>query len=234
MSSSTRIPRNIDGFNSYIVITADYLATGTPTNASRLGIADTELAAWTAIGTEWTPLYAKYSDKKNSRTTAIKDQLLSIIDEAVAFDQTNHLLDRIASSTNATIADLETFNIKGGVLKKTTRSISTTSITELVTVTLQPIGGGLISVKCYTTTGQRAGIYEDADCVQFLYSVGTTPPASVEADGLKSGLSSKGIFTVDTGASSTGKYLYIYFRWYNTHYPALAGPWSILQTTLIV
>jgi len=234
MSGSTRISRGINEFNSYITTTSSYLAAGTPTNASRLGITEAEVAIWIAFATTWTPLFAKYCDKKNSRTTAVRDQLLVVIDQTVDFDQTNHILDRIASSVNATVSDLETFNIKSGVLKKTTHSKSSTPITESITVTLQPIGGGLVQIKCYTSTGQRAGILDDADTVHYMYAVGTTPPLSADADGLKSGLSTKGIFSLDLGASSSGKYLYIYLRWYDTCYPTLAGPWCALQTTLIV
>ncbi len=234
MAGSPRISRSIVEFNSYITTTAAYLAAGTPTNASRLGISESEAATWASHATTWVSLYPKYADKKNSRTTAVIDQLTQVIDQTVSFDQTNHILDRIASSVNATITDFETFNIKSGALKKSTRSTSNTPISEAITATLLPIGGGVVQVKCYTSTGQRAGIYDDADSVQYVYTVGTTPPISADAEGLKSGLSTKGSFQLDLGAASGGKYLYIYFRWYDTHYPKLAGPWCALETTLIL
>jgi hypothetical protein len=234
MTKKTRIPRSIDDFSPYITITSTYLIEGTPTNASRLGITEAEVTTWQGFSISWRPLYTKYSDKKNTRTTAVIDQLYEIIDNCVAFDQTNHILDRIAASTAAIIADFETFNIKSGPLEKTTRSRPVTPISELVSPTIQPIGGGSVSVKCYTSTSQRAGICDGADSVQYLYAVGTTPPASAEAEGLKASISTRATFNLDLETASSGKYLYIYLRWYNTKHPNLAGPWCNLNTTLIL
>jgi len=232
--ASARIPRGIDEFNTYIGNTNSYLLAGTPTNANRLGVTPEELTQWTGFATDWAPLYLKYSDKKNSRTTAIKDQLLEIIGNTTDFDQRNHVLDRIAASPNVTIVDMETFNIKKGVLQKTSRLSSNTPIAEAVTVTIQHLGGGMVTIKCYSTTGQRASIYSDADGVQYLFMVGDTAPVSADAPGLSKELSTKAIITLNLGTASSGKNLYIYFRWYNTTRPELSGPWSALQTSLIV
>jgi len=235
MTAGARIPRGIDDFNPYYTNAIAYLSNGTPTtNAVRLGIIPDELTQLTGFVTAWAPLYTKYSDKKNSRTTAVKDQLLEIIDNVVSFDQDNHILDRIAASPNVTIVDMETFNIKKGALQKTSKSVSSTPISEPVTVTIQPIGGGSMTVKCYSTTGQRASIYDGADSVQYIYQVGDISPASADATGLTKELSTKASFTLALGSGSSAKNLYIYFRWYNTKHPELAGPWSSLQTTLIL
>jgi len=235
MTDQSRIPRGIDGFNPYIIKTVAYFADGTPTtNASRLGISEEEVNQWTGFLTEWSPLYLKYSDKRNSRTTAVIDQLYDIVDRVIAFDQTNHILDRIAVSLNVNIVDLETFNIRKGALQKSGRSIPQKSITDSVSVTLQPIGGGSVSVKCYSPTGARPAILSDADSVQYVYSVGIAAPASAMADGLSKDLSTKGSFTLALGADAAAKSLFIYFRWFNTKHPELAGPWSTLQTTLLL
>ena len=235
MSDGSRIPRQIEEFNSYISTTNTYLLEGAPTtNADRLGILATEVTKWSAIGTLWSPLFMKYSDKKNSRTTAIKDQLLQLITDCVNLDQTCHILDRIAASPNVTIVDMETFNIKKGVLQKTARTVSTSPVAERVMPSIQPIGGGSVSIKCRSTTGEGTAIIGGADSVQYVYQVGNTPPISTEGEGLKNGLSTKASFTVALGTASSAKYLYIYFRWYNTKHPELSGPWSALQTTLIL
>lgn len=234
MPSATRIPRGIMPFNSYINTTNTYFLAGTPTNATRLGIVAAETTAWTGFLTAWNPLFAKYMDKKNSRTTVVIEQLNALIEKTVAFDQTNHILDRIASSTSATIADLETFNIKTGLLQKTTRTIPTTPIAEPVSVTIQALGGGKINLKCYTSTSKRAGIFADADSVQIAYTIGNTPPASAEAEGLNKEISTRGILNLSLGADKAAQYLYIYFRWYSTKRPELSGPWSSLQTNLIM
>ena len=170
MANTSRIPRGIIDFNSYIANTSNYLTAGTPTNAERLGILPAETAQWGGIYTDWAPLYAKYSDKKNSRTTAVTDQLYLLIDTCVALDQECHLLDRIAASPNVTVTDLELFNIKKGTLQSI-RSKPSTPITEQITVILQPLGGGSMNVKCYYPSAQRAGIFEEADSVQYVYVV---------------------------------------------------------------
>ena len=235
MTTRTRIPRGIDPFNGYIMVTSAYLAEGEPaTNAARLGISENDVTRWTAFKTEWEPIYLKYSDKKNSRTVAIKDELYRIINETVLYDQTYYFLDRIATSPNVTIADMETFNIKKGALEKKTRTTPQAPIVEPVSATLIPIGGGSLTVKCYSSTGLRASIFKGADCVQYLFSISDTPPASAEDDILKMGLSTRAIFNLALGTANSGKKVFLYFRWYNTKYPDLAGPWSSLQTILVL
>jgi hypothetical protein len=233
MSDGSRIPRGIDEFNPYIINTSNYMLEGTPTNAERLGVLTSESAQWTGFITDWNPLYAKYSDKKNGRTTAVKDQLLAIIDQCVLLDQTSRILDRVASSPNVTIVDMETFRIKKGVLQKTTRSFSTTPISETPIAAVQPLGGGSLAIKCHSNTS-RASILDGADSVQYVYAVGDTPPASADVQGLSKELTTKASFTLALGAGSSAKYLYIYFRWYNTKHPELASPWSAMVTTLIL
>ena len=224
------MPRGIDQFNIYFPNAVNYLQEGTPkTNAERLGVLTTEVSTFTGFLTEWSPLYAKYSDKKKSRTTSIKDQLLVLIDNVVTFDQTNHILDRIAASPNVTVDDLVSFNIKKGVLQKSPASAGSSPISEQVTVAIQSLGGGMMSIKCYSMTGQRAGIMDDADSVQYLYQVGGQSPDSAETPGMIKELSPKAVFTLSLGAGSALKNLYIYFRWYDTRHPELAGPWSSLQ-----
>ena len=233
MTSIYRIPRAIEEFNPYIINTSNYLADGTPTNATRLGFVETEVEKWTGFAGNWTQLYFKYADKKSSRTTAIKDQLLRIIDDCIELDQDNHLLDRIAASPNANIIDMETFNIKKGILK-VSRSAPKTAITEPVLASIQSIGGGSFTIKCNNSNGGRAAIFADADSVQYTYFVGSTAPTSVNAPGLTKEISTRAAFTLALGAENSEKHLYIYFRWYLTKYPNFAGPWSSMQTALIV
>ena len=234
MPDGSRIPRSIDRFHPYITNTTAYLKTGTPTNAERLGLNTEELATWEGFLTEWNPLYALYSDKKNGRTTAVTDRSHNTIQKCVMFDQTHHILDRIAASANVTIVDMETFNIKKGILQKPTRTIPVSAITEKLTVTLQAIGGGTVTIKCYGVSAQRAGIRAGADSVQYAYMVGTTLPTSIKAPGLTFELTTRAVLTLALGAENTAQYLYIYFRWYSTKRPKLSGPWSELNTTLIL
>lgn len=235
MADSSRIPRRINPFNQFINSTAPYLKDGSPaTNAERLGISTDEVTTYTGFQTEWNTLYISYSDKQNSRTTSVINRLHDVMNRLIAFDQQVHLLDRIAASVNATIVDLSTFNIRKGPLQKSARTLPQKPIVEPVTVTMMPIGGGSVMIKCYSTTGTRSAIFGDADCVQYVFAVGTTPPESAETAGLERDLSSKASFTLALGPGNVAKNLYIYFRWYNTRHPELAGPWSNLNNTLLL
>jgi len=235
MAHNQRIPRGIEEFHDYMETTALYMKAGSPvTNGARLGLQADEIETWSTLHTSCDELYPRYIDKKNSRTTVVKDDLHNIVDETLAFNRKSHILDRIAASPNVTIADLSTFNIKAGPTAKSGRSTPQSSITELVTTNITQIGGGVMSIKCYGNSSQRAGIIEGADCVQYLYTVGNVAPVSAEDDVLKLGISVKGNFKIATGPGSSGKNLYIYFRWCNNSHPDLAGPWSALQTMLIL
>ena len=234
MTVTPRIPRGIDDCSLYLVSTNNYLVSGSPNNAERLGILPAEAVKWADLTNRYQPLYRLYSDKKNSRTTAIKDQLLSIIEELINLDQSCHLLDRIAASPNVTIADMETFNIKKGVLQKTTRSVATTPLTNRVAAAIQPLGGGSLNIKCRNLSGERAAIDEGANSVQYAFKVGDAAPTSADAENLRREISTKAVFVLALGSASSAKNLFIYFRWYNTKHPDLAGPWSALMTTLIL
>jgi hypothetical protein len=234
MTVAPRIPRGIDDCSQYLVSTNNYLNSGTPTNAERLGILPAEVTQWSDLASRFHPLFLLYSDKKNSRTTAVKDQLLSIIDELTDLDQTCHLLDRIAASPNVTIVDMETFNIKKGVLQKTTRTVAITPLTNQVAAAFQPIGGGSLNIKCRNLSGERPGIDEGANCVQYAFRVGGAAPVSADAENLRREISTRASFVLALGSASSAQNLFIYFRWYNTKHPEIAGPWSALMTTLIL
>jgi len=235
MGTGTRIPRSINEFGTYIGSTNIYFSSGAPvSNGERLGISPEEMTQWKGFEEKFSPLLLMYNDATNSRTRAIRNNLIEIIDKAIAYDQANHILDRIAASPNATVYDWGAFNINGGVSPKTTRTRSITVIREPVSVTFQQLGGAIIAIKCYSTTGARAAIFGEADSVQYLFKTGNVPPTSTNEEGLKSGLSTKGSFNLELNPEYKGKYLYIYFRWYNTKHPEMSGPWSELQTTMIM
>ena len=230
---TTNVPRTYGNFNTFIRNTNSYMLEGTPKNSERLDIPVEMLTTWSGIGKKWIIAYDKYLDKYNLRTQAINDELRAIIDEADTFNVSQHFLARIAISPKATITDLETFGIRNGSGPKQSRSIPQTPIANLVEATLKPIGGGSVMVKCYSK-GSRAAILDTADCVQYLFTVGTTAPTSADDAILDKELSTKASFVLPTGVQKVGMMLYIYFRWYNTKHPDLAGPWSTLQSTIII
>lgn len=234
MADASRIPRQLGSLNAYLINTSTFLAQGTPTNAVRLGILPAELTQWTAINTQWAPLYIKYSDKLNTRTKNVRDQLILLRGKLIELDKTVHFLDRIAASAAVTPVDLDIFNIKKKALNQSLRSNVNTAIIENVSPVLSAVGGGMIAVKCFTPDSKRASILKGADSVQYTYSIGETPPESPLADGLKLGISSKAGFTLAVGANNSAQYIHIYFRWYNIKRPENAGPWCVLQTLLLL
>jgi hypothetical protein len=108
-------------------------------------------------------------------------------------------------------------------------------IKEGVLASLQPLGGGDIQVKCRSAhDSSRPSIVEGADSVLYAYQIGGTPPTSANNQGLTKIIDTKAAFTIHTDPSSSGKTLYIFFRWYNTKHPELSGPWSLIQNMMIV
>lgn len=229
----TVIPRTFDNFNTYIRNTNSYMDEGTPKNSERLEVPVEMVTKWDGICKKWVAAYDKYSDKYNLRTQAINDELRTIVDEAHIFNEDSNFLARIAISPKVTITDLETFGIRNSIGPKAGRSTPQMPFTTMVETTLKPIGGGSIMVKCYSK-GSRASILEAANCVQYRFVVGTTPPSSAEDAILDKDLSTKASFVLPAGAEKIGLHLYIYFRWFNTKHPELAGPWSDLESTLIL
>ncbi|MBB3187857.1 hypothetical protein [Microbacter margulisiae] len=235
MPDGSRIPRTIEGFDIYIRITSAYFEKGSPaTHAVRLGITEGEVEQWNDYCTQWCALHALYINKQISRTTVVINKMRAIIQQAVTFNQTYSILERIAASPNMTIGDLETFRIKRGPLQKSTHTVPQTSVKELVDVVLKPLGGGMFAMKCYSGLHKRPCINPAADSVQYLYMTGDTPPASAGEATLITGLSTKACFRLALPGGSRGKTLYIYFRWYNTKRPNLSGPWSKLKDELIL
>jgi len=109
----SRIPRKIAEFAAYMVSTDTYQTT--TTNFTRWGWSAVESAQWHTFRTQSDALYAQYSEKKH-RTTDIKDQMHKLVNDTIAYDQTHHLLDRIASTPMppAIMTDFEMFHIKKG------------------------------------------------------------------------------------------------------------------------
>ena len=243
--SSSRIPRGIDSFNTYINNTNTYMLVAiaaAPPNWTRLGWTSSEMGQWTATVALWNPLYAKYSDKKASRTAVITGQLHTIIKNTAQLDKTIHLLDRIASSSVVTAADMTTFHIKKGVLASAA-SHSHTALTDVVYSGFSALGGGDVQVKCRSAhDSKRPSITDGATCVQYTYlvapvavapAVAVVPTSPLDVSLTKES-STKASFILHAGADNSGKNLYVYFRWYNAKHPELAGPWSVLQTLLIL
>ena len=234
MAFTSRIPRGIVNFNSYFVKICAYLqAGGTVTNATRLGITAVELAALLDFLKTWQPLYTKYVDKENSRTQSVIASLNDTIFKVNDFNQTHTLLDRIASSTSATITDFTTFRIKKNTTKKVSRTLTTTAITASVNPSIVLVGVGVLKVKCKNNIDKGQHLVPSSNCVQYMYQIDGKAPVGADMLGLSMGISTRASFTLSFDSSNSHKLLYIYFRWHNTKHPELAGPWTNLLTMSI-
>jgi len=111
-----RIDRSIYGFNTQIRQTYIYLmkaceASLGGTNWNRLGWSTVEITQWGSFYNRWIRLYDLYINKKGTRTTDVKDEMLMIIQECRIYNQTHNLYDRIAVSPYGTSKDFSMFNI---------------------------------------------------------------------------------------------------------------------------
>ena len=244
------IPRTIVAFNIYLLKTNAYLILGTPTNAVRFNWSAAVLAQWQAYKNQWVPLYAQYLDKRGQRTTAITEQLYLIIANAVAYAQTNRLIDLVKATLVLSSLDCETFNIplsyasptSGNGLMPNTAARSSHPLTptaDLVYPSLKPVGGGTVRCKCFTEAARSGRAHKLAgfDLVEYRYKVialGTAAPTDPSDTSLTIGHSSKASFLLPTGTNNTGKVLCIFFRWTNSKHPNLDGPESTCFTTTIL
>jgi hypothetical protein len=251
--SNSLIPRNIADFDVFITKTNAYLILGTPTNAVRFNWSSSVLTAWQAFKTQWVPLHLQYADKKGQRTTAITEQLYIIIANAVAYAQTNKLIELVKATVNLTALDCETFNLPIK-LANPVSGVHTTSLApasarlaptgEQVYPSLKPMGGGVVRCKCFTEAARsgRPHKLSGFDLIEYRYKVialGTpNAPALLPTDpsdtSLIIGHSSKANFLLPTGTNNTGKLLCIFFRWVNSKHPETDGPESTCFTTPIL
>ena len=228
------IPTKIEDYNPYSHTTSTFLMAGeTVKNYERLGVSYEIAKEWVDINAKWPAPFKKYMDKYQQRTQAVIDELMEVIAEAQQFDADNKFLARIAISPNATVNDLEIFNIREGQRKGNTRTKPQLAITTQVDAQMQPIGGGSIKVKCYAT-GSRPSIPEPGDSVQYRYMIGETAPTSAEDSNLKMNFNTRSSFIISTGDNNVGLRLFIYFRWFNTRHQEIVGPWSKLESTIIL
>ncbi len=253
MPDQSIIPRDIEGFNSYITHTNNYLILGSPTNAVRFGWTAQNLSDWQDFRTEWEPLFFKYSDRKGSYTTDIKNDLENIIKAAIAYDKVNKLVLKVKATVGLTSEDCSTFHIpysyssplSGPHSTATSGDKNKTTMTdEAVYPRIIPAGGGFVEIACHLEAEGSGRPHKPAgfDLVEYKIGVfywGTENlPAHSDDTRLNLAYSSKASFTLDTttmttnlpalkeGAIEPTKLAVFFFRWAKSKHPDLDGPWS--------
>ena len=248
------IPRDIKGFNKYIIRTCAYLVIGSPvTNAVRFNWTAGNLSQWQLFLSQWTPLFNQYSDKKGGYTTSIRNKLLGIISNAIAYAETNKLIELVKATVSLNIDDCNAFGlppkmaippVNTHLLEKTKTPDKTVLIEEMVYPEIIPIGGGMLHIKAYLEKKQSGRPHkpEGYDLLEYavaVFALGTTGlPASVTDTRLLIAHSTKSNYKLQTAAMTANltvvptntiapsKIAIFFFRWAKSKHPDLDGPWS--------
>jgi hypothetical protein len=234
--SKPRIPYTISTFNDYIVNTDDQLqATNTDTGNQYYkdyNISDADSKEWSNRRVNWVKnIYPAYINPATS-TSIVKANVKTFIKDFHTFG--NPLLNKIAASDVAGNTEEHIFNL---VLHKSNPSHATAPITAQCSAAIHSAGTGMYEISCKGSYHEgRSRKVDGADSVQFSYAINAQQPATVpapDAAGMIKDISTTAIFTQDFGSDNLGKWLTIYFRWYNTKHPQLAGAWSAVQVVAI-
>ncbi|MBI3500963.1 MAG: hypothetical protein HY063_04135 [Bacteroidetes bacterium] len=120
-SPGSRIPRDIAHFVPYMDDTDDYQQANDP-NTSQPRFQNWNWSGgnsndWHNFRTKADQLFLQYNNKK-FRNSDVTEKLHKLIEKVVAYDQQEHLLDKIAATKipPADIADFEHFHIKRGTI----------------------------------------------------------------------------------------------------------------------
>jgi len=252
---ASRIPQTDEPFNTYINSTADALAAGTPTTASRLGLSAAQTAAWGTYRSDWNTQYARYGNEalRTKGVTAVKNQIRK---DFTAF--ASPLLTAMSVHPALTADDRLAFRLPEPDRTPTARAeIMVTPVGEL-----HPLMGGKMQVRVRVSgDASRASRHPWADHVEMRYAllpagaeVPTAPsrpeaptpnptpdpllnpttgatsrvaqPPATAMECPHSAISTKAIFTLALGQEHSGKRMYAFFRWVNASNPAHSGGWS--------
>jgi hypothetical protein len=234
-----RIPAAYVAFNIWKNNTSNFLWSDDPLNPGhkqyeRLGLTLAEATAWQDETTAWNALWAKYTDKDQktlSVTRAARDMKLLLTRGG------RGIVNRIAANPAATEQDATIFNF---VLVRKKPEKPKTVIEAAVFAGVTRIGSGDLSIQArFKKDSKRPSLLPIADGVEYSYKVTSTQPgdpatADPEGEGFRQRLVTKAKFVIKTGTANKGRFILIAFRWVNSKYPELAGPWSEIQVMVLI
>ena len=230
----SRVPRKIDDFNNYIRITDDYLQVevdpGPPPvlNWGRLGLTQEDADQWHALREAWeNDLFPRYVNP-NTKTKTVNAQITTAMEIFRTFAQP--MIDIMAASPNANQDDAEILNFK---LVRSEPTHPTVPIADLCYADVLPLGGGAVRISCRTIhDAKRASMAKGANLIQVAMKIDGPAPTG-PSDGTSMVILGKANEIYNIGDDHTGKRAYAYFRWYNTKYPHLAGPYSQVVSFIV-
>jgi hypothetical protein len=197
-------------------------------NYIRLGMIDTEMNSWTGFKNQWNALYILYSDKEESRTTAIKNKLRDVQKAFKFFAQP--LLTMMTGIRTVTDDDAAVLHI---VIHRAPPVHPVTPIDQIPAFSATPMGGSEIKFSVRPTHDtKRASRLPEATAVELRYEVGDVAPVSAVVC-TNMFQSTKSIFILALPDASKGKMLHVSARWIVANDPARNGPWSGMFSVVV-
>lgn len=223
--SNARVPSKLATFNSYLNNSDDYLqatvAGSSIKNWERLGLSSQNATDWQQHRQYWRDtLYPKYSNP-DQRTKTVTKEVQHFRKAFSAF--AIPLLNLMVASPQVNADDAGVFNF---VIKRKAATQHRLPITERCYGTFQPLGGGRIRAGFRTMThSNRPALAKGANCVQIAFSIGEPVPAHA-GEAAQQEIIPRASYVIETDSTNSGKWMYIFSRWFNSKHPQLAGPWS--------
>jgi hypothetical protein len=232
------VPRTINGFNGWITGTAARLiATNTVTTNpywQDYGLDTGINTEWQSRKTAWLPMFSRHSGRHDSIDN--KD-IQDFIKSMSTFAEKPLLTIEGSAITGNEDAFIFNFHLGHGTPTTTAEKIMAQVSSELI------MGGrGIVNITVRRATDEtRPSKPEHSDSVQYAYLILDKPddidPSKTlitpDTAGMVKDLSTHAHFHLDLGVENMSKWIAIYFRWYNTKHPELAGPWSVVQFFVI-
>ena len=258
--SHTIIPRDIKGFNKFIRATYAILIAGSPTGQVRYNWTNAYTAQWLVFLNLWTPEYTLY-DSKATYTTAIKDDMLVIIENLIVYAETNKLIQLIRATNPLTSTDCITWNLPAKlaltvtsthhVINDAANTTTEKSLTkgEFVFVKLIPKAGNSVHVEAFTEIAESGRPHKEKGYDLFEYAYGVfysdtaNLPTSAADPRLDKAHSSHASFvaqfaadtanlhTLAVGAPVPIKELIMFGHWAKSKHPDQDAPWCGPFTT---
>jgi hypothetical protein len=235
------VNRNIELFNNQIRrMNTRQLATNTATTNPFWTDYNWSNAQSDAFTDDWhdewvNTLYPDYLNPDKNHA-AVKKSMHKFIED---FDDWLHqelLITKIVACGKANDTDADIFNV---VLVRSAPTSRDTQIPAKCFAEVEGAGRGVM--ECWVRskadqTRPSVPLDDGADSVQYAWAVvdkETEAIKDLNDPRLVKVVNKHAHFQFDADSKNQGKWLVIYFRWYNTSHPELAGVWSTMVVTVI-
>lgn len=239
--AADRVPRSLFLFNAYIINTDNRQLATNPTTSNPFwtdfGWTLAESNAWTADRTNFaTNIYPPVADP----TLAPPGALQTAHNFRNTFaDNKASLLDKIVASGKATPMDALIFHVD---LEHHDPTFHTTPIADSCFAKVQIAGLGAFDIHCNVLENfghSHIPVAHGANSIQYAYQIfdnrqQATGPFNPNDASFVKGTSSRAHFPLNVGEANQGKWIVIYFRWFNTKHANIVPGWTnVMYSTVI-